>query len=225
MSTTVKRLQLDIISDFVCPWCFIGKRKLDVALQRDMSFEINLVWRPYRLDPRLPAGGVDRDTYMKQKFGATAMRGITDKIKAAAEGTGIHFNFEAIKRTPNTTNAHRLTRWAGFLGKQHAVAEDLFVAYFEQGLDIGNDEVLIDIGMKHGFNPIELAASLSGADDIDLIDNQDAQARNAGVTGVPALLMGGKFLLMGAQDPDYLNMIFSKAVEKLENPSATIMIE
>ena len=221
MSETVKRLQLDIISDFVCPWCFNGKRKLDKALSREMDFEINLVWRPYRLDPSLPETGVDRDEYMRQKFGSSGIRSVTEKIKSAAEGTGIDFHFEKITRTPNTTNAHRLMRWAGALGKQHSVAEDLFSAYFEKGLDIGSDEVLIDIGIKHGFNPIDLAAVLAGAEDRGIISDQDAQARDAGVTGVPAILMGGQFLLMGAQDADYLNMIFAKAVEKLENPAAT----
>jgi predicted DsbA family dithiol-disulfide isomerase len=215
-------LQVDIISDFVCPWCFIGKRKLDVTLKAQRDFDINVVWRPYRLDPTIPLEGVDRTQYLEAKFGVSGAQKIVEKIIAAAGGTGIQFDFAAIKRSPNTTNAHRLTRWAGLMGRQHQIAEALFTAYFEQGRDIGDSETLCDIGVEIGFDRQELAEALASNADFDSIDSQDAQARDAGVTGVPAFLLGGKFVLMGAQDPDYLSNIFAKAHQRLvQTPDVT----
>lgn len=213
-------LQLDIISDFVCPWCFIGKRKLDVALQRQREFEINIVWRPYRLDPSIPKAGLDRKEYLTAKFGPQAGRKIGDKVIAAASGTGINFNFDAIQMTPNTTNAHRLMRWAGLLGRQHQLADQLFSAYFEQGVDIGADKTLLDLGESIGFTRNELQEALDSDADYTAIDDQDAEARDAGVTGVPALLLGGKFVLMGAQDPDYVDTILNKAHARLGGMTA-----
>lgn len=214
--TQVPALQIDIISDFVCPWCFIGKRKLDVALQTARDFEINIIWRPYRLDPTIPREGIDRKAYLEAKFGPTASQRIGEKVIAASGGTGINFDFAAIQRSPNTTNAHRLTRWAGLVGRQHQIADALFSAYFEQGRDIGNIETLCDLGVEAGFDRQELIDAFASDNDFDLIDDQDAQARDAGVTGVPALLLGGKFVLMGAQEPDYLTAIFQKAYTRLE---------
>jgi predicted DsbA family dithiol-disulfide isomerase len=213
--STSSPLQIDIISDFVCPWCFIGKRKLDIALNAPRDFEINIIWRPYRLDPSIPFEGVDRKQYLEAKFGVSGAQKIGEKVSSAAGGTGIQFDFAAIQRSPNTTNAHRLTRWAGIMGRQHQIADALFTAYFEQGRDIGNIETLCDIGVEIGFDRQELVEALASNADFDTIDSQDAQARDAGVTGVPAFLLGGKFVLMGAQDPDYLSNIFAKAHERL----------
>ena len=208
-------MQLDVISDVICPWCFIGKRKLDAALAQVDDFQINLMWRPFQLDPTTPPEGHDRKQQMIRKFGPDAGKQIFKNVLAAAEGIGINWNFDKITRTPNTLNAHRLIRWAASTGEQHQIAEALFCAYFEQALDIGDVAVLLDIGEKHGLERDLLVDLFASDRDMEQTRNDDAAARELGVTGVPAFLAGGKFMLMGAQEPEYLNLFLNKARQKL----------
>ena len=208
-------MQLDVISDVICPWCFIGKRKLDAALTQVSDFQINLMWRPYQLDPTTPPEGQDRKQQMFRKFGPDAGKQIFKNVLAAAEGTGINWNFDKITRTPNTLNAHRLIRWAASTGQQHQMAEALFCAYFEQALDIGDVDVLLDIGEAQGLERALLVDLFASDRDVEQTREDDAAARDLGVTGVPAFLAGGKFILMGAQEPEYLNLFLDKARQKL----------
>ncbi|MBT5517502.1 MAG: DsbA family oxidoreductase [Rhodobiaceae bacterium] len=214
-ATPAPVMQLDVISDVICPWCFIGKRKLDAALAQVDDFQINLMWRPFQLDPTTPPEGHDRKQQMIRKFGPDAGKQIFKNVLAAAEGTGINWNFDKITRTPNTLNAHRLIRWAASTGEQHQIAEALFCAYFEQALDIGDVAVLLDIGEKHGLERDLLVDLFASDRDMEQTRNDDAAARELGVTGVPAFLAGGKFMLMGAQEPEYLNLFLNKARQKL----------
>ena len=214
-ATPAPVMQLDVISDVICPWCFIGKRKLDAALAQVSEFQINLMWRPYQLDPTTPPEGHDRKQQMIRKFGPDAGKQIFKNVLSAAEGTGIDWNFEQITRTPNTLNAHRLIRWAASTGKQHQMAEALFQAYFEQALDIGDIGVLLSIGEQQGLERDLLVDLFASDRDIEQTRNDDAAARELGVTGVPAFLAGGKFMLMGAQEPEYLNLFLDKARKKL----------
>jgi predicted DsbA family dithiol-disulfide isomerase len=208
-------MQLDVISDVICPWCFIGKRKLDAALTQVSDFQINLMWRPYQLDPTTPPEGHDRKQQMIRKFGPDAGKQIFKNVLAAAEGTGINWNFDKITRTPNTLNAHRLIRWAASTGQQHQMAEALFCAYFEEALDIGDLDVLLDIGEAQGLERALLVDLFASDRDVEQTREDDAAARDWGVTGVPAFLAGGKFMLMGAQEPEYLNLFLDKARQKL----------
>lgn len=208
-------LQLDVISDVICPWCFIGKRKLDAALAQLENVQVNLMWRPFQLDPNTPPEGYDRKEQMKRKFGPDGGKQIFKNVLAAAEGTGIEWDFEAITRTPNTLNAHRLIRWAASTGQQHQIAEALFSAYFEQARDISDVAVLLEIAGLHGMDVPLLADLFQTENDIEATRNDDAAARELGVHGVPAFLAGGKFLLMGAQEPEYLNRFIEKARQKL----------
>lgn len=214
-ATPAPVMQLDVISDVICPWCFIGKRKLDAALAQVDDFQINLMWRPFQLDQTTPPEGHDRKQQMIRKFGPDAGKQIFKNVLAAAEGTGINWNFDKITRTPNTLNAHRLIRWAASTGEQHQIAEALFCAYFEQALDIGDVAVLLDIGEKHGLARDLLVDLFASDRDMEQTRNDDAAARELGVTGVPAFLAGGKFMLMGAQEPEYLNLFLDKARQKL----------
>ena len=214
-ATPAPVMQLDVISDVICPWCFIGKRKLDAALAQVDDFQINLMWRPFQLDPTTPPEGHDRKQQMIRKFGPDAGKQIFKNVLAAAEGTGINWNFDKITRTPNTLNAHRLIRWAASTGEQHQIAEALFCAYFEQALDIGDVAMLLDIGEKHGLERDLLVDLFASDRDMEQTRNDDAAARELGVTGVPAFLAGGKFMLMGAQEPEYLNLFLNKARQKL----------
>ena len=208
-------LQLDVISDVICPWCFIGKRKLDAALAGLDDVRVNLMWRPYQLYPDTPMEGADLSAKMKERYGEEGAKQMRENIKAAAAGTNINFAFEHIKITPNTLNAHRLIRWAASTGQQHAIAEALFSAHFEQGKNIGDVVVLLEIAGQHGLDVPLLADLFQGDKDIEATRNDDAAARELGVHGVPAFLAGGKFLLMGAQEPEYLHKFIAKARQKL----------
>ncbi len=208
-------LQLDVISDVICPWCFIGKRKLDVALKSLTNVRINLMWRPYQLYPDTPPEGADLTTKIKQRYGEEGAKKMRENIKVAAEGTLINFAFDKIKITPNTLNAHRLIRWAASTGQQHMIAEALFSAHFEQGRNIGDVAVLLEIAGLHDMDVPLLAELFDSESDIEATRSDDAAARDLGVHGVPAFLAGGKFLLMGAQEPEYLNRFIEKARQKL----------
>jgi predicted DsbA family dithiol-disulfide isomerase len=210
-------MQLDVISDVICPWCFIGKRNLDGALTQLRDVRINLMWRPYQLDPKTPPEGYDRETQMQRKFGPDGAKQIYKNIMSAAQGTGINFAFDKITRTPNTLNAHRLIRWAASTQQQHDIAEALFVAYFEKGLDIGDVKILLEIAAAYDMDTQLLADLFASDTDIDTTRNDDAAARDLGIAGVPAFLAGGKFVLSGAQEPAYLLKFIAKAQSKLAN--------
>jgi predicted DsbA family dithiol-disulfide isomerase len=213
--TALPILQLDVISDVICPWCYIGKRKLDAALAEISDIEINLMWRPYQLYPDTPQEGADLSDKVKARYGEDGVKQMRENIKSAAQGTQINFAFDKIQKTPNTLNAHRLIRWAASTGQQHAIAEALFSGHFEQGQNIGDIGVLLEIAGQHGMDVPLLSELFQGETDIEATRNDDAAARDLGVHGVPAFLAGGKFLLMGAQEPEYLNKFLTKARAKL----------
>ena len=217
---TAQRLHIDVLADFICPWCYIGKRKLDQALALPREFEISLIWRPYQLDPSIPEDGVDYKTSMRQKFGPDAGKVIAEKINQASDGTYLQFNFNQIERTPNTLRSHRLMIYAGQMGQQHKLAEALFAAYFEQGRDIGDPTVLAEIAQACGLEQDASEAAVASHQADDHIKASNMNARESGVSGVPALILGGQFMLMGAQEPEYLHRIFLKAHAKLATPEA-----
>jgi len=208
-------LQLDIISDVICPWCYVGKRKLDAALAALGDMPVNLMWRPFQLDPTTPPEGYDRDRQMRAKFGPDGGKQIIKNLLVVAEGTGIDFAFDKISRTPNTLNAHRLIRWAASTGRQHEVAETLFSRYFEHGQDIGQTDILLEIAATHEMDTDLIARLLVSDADIQETRDDDAAARDLGVTGVPGFLIGGKMLVVGAQEPETLTRFFLKAQSKL----------
>jgi predicted DsbA family dithiol-disulfide isomerase len=209
-------MQIDIVSDTVCPWCFIGKRRLERAflLRPDMQFNIH--WRAYRLDPSVPAEGLDRKAYMKAKFGDNPNRqAMADALQAAGRSEDIAFNFDAIARTPNTLDSHRVIRWAGGAGLQNDVVERLFTAYFEDGRDIGNRDVLVEIASDVGMDSALVADLLGQGEDRELIEREDALAHRMGISGVPTFIFENKYLVSGAQDAETLAQVMDKVAEKL----------
>lgn len=207
-------MQIDFISDTVCPWCFIGKRRLAraVAMRPNISFDVR--YRPYRLDPTVPKGGMDREAYMAAKFGKNGGIGEAQRM-IAAEGAkeGIEFDFAAIRKTPNTLDSHRLVRWAELTGVQDEVVERLFAAYFENGEDIGDIRVLADIADVSGMDGAQIADMLEGDQDVALVEREDKLAHEMGVTGVPAMIFANKIAVSGAREPEVLTMVIDKAVE------------
>lgn len=197
-------LQVDVISDFVCPWCWIGKRNLE-TFARNTGTEIERRWHPYLLHPDIPAGGMDRAELVRAKFGDEARaRELGENVRAAARSVGLNIDYSRIKRVPDTRDAHRLARWAGGQGRADTVAEGLFSAYFTEGRDIGDREVLADIGAAAGMDRMLIVELLAGDADLDIVSAEADRARSIGVSGVPTYIFDSKVAVVGAQPPDYL---------------------
>ena len=196
-------VRLDILSDPICPWCYIGKTHLDRALAARPNHPFVIEWHPFQLNPDMPKGGMDRRAYLEGKFGGKdrAVQ-IYSQIAEAAEAAGLMINLGAIERTPNTIDAHRLIHWAGIEQRQTAAVSALFTAYFEMGRDIGDAEVLADIADSIGLDAAAIARLLATDADIDGISQRDAHSREAGVTGVPTFIVAGQHAVPGAQPPE-----------------------
>ena len=210
-------MQLDVISDTVCPWCYIGKRRLDKAISSwdRKDVEIAVTWRPYQLDATIPVEGVDRQKYYERKFGAERAKEAGKVIAELGEQEGIHFAFDKIKRSPNTLDSHRLVKWAGTAGVQLDAVELLFKRYFEEGADIGQHEVLIEVATDIGMDADLVRELLATDTDRKHIENEDHMAREMGVTGVPCFLFENKFSVVGAQDVETLTKVFTRVQTKL----------
>lgn len=206
---------LDIISDPICPWCYIGKVKLDRALEQRPEHPFLIRWRPFQLNPDMPKEGMDRRAYLERKFGgpdgATRVYG---QIEDAARAAGLDVDFSKMARTPNTIDAHRLLRWAGIEGRQSLVANQLFHRYFKNGEDIGDTAVLLDIADTVGMDRDVTARLLAGDADLEETRAEDDQARAMGVTGVPTFLIGGKYVVTGAQETDLWLRIIDELTEQ-----------
>ena len=200
-------LTIDVVSDVVCPWCYIGKRRLEQALsllraaEPDLPVEVR--WHPFQLNPDLPAEGADRRQYLERKFGGPARaREIYARIEAAGATVDIPFAFDAIERQPNTLLAHRLIAWAQARpeGDADALVESLFKAYFIEGQYLGDRDVLTARAMAAGFDPDDARAFLASPDMADAVAGADRRAREMGVTGVPFFIFDGKTAVSGAQE-------------------------
>lgn len=200
-------IHIDVVSDVVCPWCYVGERHLAAALGLMEGIEAVIRWRPYQLDASIPPEGRDRQTYLLDKFGDPArIEAMHRRLRQMGGAAGIAFNFEAIKVSPNTLDAHRLIRWAASAGPgiQARLVRRLFQLYFEEGADIGRGEVLLDAARAAGMDAA-LAETLlpTGADRAE-VEAEIATAHRMGITGVPCFLLEGRYALMGAQPPEAL---------------------
>jgi predicted DsbA family dithiol-disulfide isomerase len=204
LAQSVKTIEIDVVSDVICPWCFLGKRRLDkaIALLDDIKVEVN--WRPFFLDPTIPKEGKSRRTYMENKFGAERLKTIHDPILAAGKEDGVPYAFDRIARTPNTMDAHRLIRWSHNEGKQNDLAERLFMAYFNGGLDIGDRKVLLKIAGDAGMDEADVSEKLENGTDVDAVNAEVEHASRMGVRGVPCFIFAQKQGLMGAQPAEQL---------------------
>ena len=207
----MKTIEIDVISDVICPWCFLGKRRLDkaVALLDDIKVEVN--WRPFFLDPTIPKEGMSRRTYMESKFGPERLKTIHDPLIAAGKEDGVPYEIDKITRTPNTMDAHRLIRWSHVTGKQQDIAERLFMAYWNGGLDVGDRTVLLKIAADAGMDRTEVSNRFEDGSDIDAVNAEVGHASRMGVTGVPCFIFARKQGLMGAQPAGEL----AKAIRQL----------
>ncbi|WP_192245084.1 DsbA family oxidoreductase [Mesorhizobium silamurunense] len=200
-------ITVDVVSDVVCPWCFIGQKRLDTAIAAAGDVNVHVRWRPFQLDPTIPQGGMDRREYMLGKFGSEErIRQIHARIEPLGEAEGIHFAFGAIKVAPNTLDAHRVIRWAGAAGEdvQNRLVRRLFQLNFEEGANLGDHAVLAEAAREAGMDASVVETLLPTDADVDAVRNEIATASRMGITGVPCFLLEGKYAVMGAQDADTL---------------------
>jgi len=217
-------LIIDVVSDVVCPWCFIGKRRLEkaIALRPDIPVEIH--WRPYFLNDWVPREGMDRDAYLTTKFGSPERyKGIAGRVAAAAQAEGLTYNVGGIARQPNTLDCHRLILWARNTGAAGKMKQRLMELYFTEGADLTDREVLVKAAADCGMDA-ELTRELLASDrDVDRVTGEALQAKQAGIDGVPCFILGGVLAVSGAQDPAYLADAIARArdeVQRRHEPAA-----
>ena len=220
MSEADEPLTIDIVSDVVCPWCYLGEKRLEMAL-KEAPQPVDLHWRPYQLDPTIPAGGLDRVEYMEKKFGKSGrLQSVHDNLVRLGAEVGLPFAFDKIKRAPNTLDAHRLIRWANAAGEQGKVVDRLFKAYFVEGRDIGDRSVLIDIAGECGLDATLVEKLLAEGADAGLVREEIAQAQAIGVSGVPFFIFAGRLGVPGAQDPSVLVRAMAEARQAIKEPAS-----
>lgn len=207
-------IRLDIFSDPVCPWCYIGKANLDRALEAHPEHPFRIEWHPFQLNPDMPAGGVDKHRYLAEKFGEERLVQVHLRLKEASRAAGAEIDPDTPKRIPNTLDAHRLIHWAGLEGRQTAVVSAIMRAYWREGRDIGNAGVLADIAAQAGMERAMVARLLDSDADADDIRARDADARAKGVTAVPTFLIAQHYVVSGAQPPEVWGKVIEELVEK-----------
>jgi len=198
-------LQVDVVSDVVCPWCFIGKRRLEraIALQPDIPVAVN--WRPFFLNPWIPREGVDRKTYLETKFGSVARYDeIAKRVAAAAAAEGLTYALDKISRQPNTLDCHRLILLARKEGDPARMKQRLMDLYFTEGGDLTDRETLVAAAVDSGLDGARARALLEGDEDVDTVEIEANRAKEAGIEGVPCFIFGRRFAVSGAQAPEYL---------------------
>jgi predicted DsbA family dithiol-disulfide isomerase len=205
-------VRIDVVSDVVCPWCFIGKRRLEKALAIASDVPVEVHWRPYFLNDWIPVEGIGRDQYLTTKFGSPERyQGIAQRVRAAAAAEGLDYAVDKISRQPNTRDAHRLIRWADGIGKAADMKQRLMDLYFTEGADLSNRAVLVQAAADVGLDPEDVRAALDSNKDIAEIEQEVEAAKEAGIQGVPMYILGGRFAISGAQDPNYLAQAIERA--------------
>jgi predicted DsbA family dithiol-disulfide isomerase len=215
--------RIDVISDVICPWCYIGKRHLEQALAilGNQGLHFTVAWHPFQLNPDMPREGVDRAHYRIAKFGSLERsQQLDERITETAATVGMEFHLDRLTRTPNTLNAHRLIRFAGQKGLQDGVVEALFEGYFCNGVDIGDDTVLAKLGEEGGLDRDEVETLLSSEAGLKEVAAADRMARNAGIQGVPSFALQGHVLFSGAVPAEEMVQAFRHAWDILKNRAA-----
>ena len=199
---TDRGLTIEIYSDVVCPWCYVGKRRLERALT-EFGGDVRVTWRPFQLNPTMPIAGMDRRVYLETKFGgAGEMKAIQDHVAAVGTSVGIEFAFDRIARTPNTFDAHRLIWFAQQQGRQDEAVEELFHGYFTEGLNVGQPEALVSLAVRAGLDGAAVSRLLQGDEGVEPVRQDEAHGRGLGVRSVPYFVLNGKTAISGAQPVD-----------------------
>ena len=198
-------VRIDVVSDVVCPWCFIGKHRLEKALALRPGVAVEVHWRPYFLNDWIPREGMSREQYLTTKFGSPERyKGIAQRVTAAAAEEGLTYASDKMKRQPNTLDCHRLIRWAEGIGKAAEMKQKLMDLYFTQGADLTDRDTLVKAAADVGLDADTVRAALASDQDVAEIEQEAQSAKTAGIEGVPCFIFGGKFAVSGAQSPEYL---------------------
>ncbi len=206
------RLGIEIVHDLVCPWCFLGVRRLTRTLRRRPDLLFDLTWRPFLLNPDMPRGGMARADYVIRKFGGEdRARRLYSSIAEIGRAEGVSFRFERIRRTPNSVDAHRLVRWAGRFGMADVMVEALFSAYFTDGRDVGDVAVLLAIAHSCGLDSPAARQFLSGEEEVDSVHADNLRAHRLGINGVPCFVVAGRHAIAGAQEPEVIERLLDVA--------------
>jgi predicted DsbA family dithiol-disulfide isomerase len=219
-------VHVDVVSDVICPWCFVGKRRLEKALRTlPAHVETEVVWHPFELNPEMPREGIDRRAYREAKFGSLEASRAGDARLAAAGGTeGIVFAFDRILRTPNTFDAHRLIWLAQRESLQDPIVEALFRRYFLEGADIGARETLVDVAVASGLNRERVDGFLDSDEGVAVVRQAEAEARTLGIHGVPHFIINGKYAISGAQSAEILAAAFDRVLTPDPSPNTAAAI-
>ena len=198
-------VRIDVVSDVVCPWCFIGKHRLEKALALRPGVAVEVHWRPYFLNDWIPREGMSREQYLTTKFGSPERyKGIAQRVTAAAAEEGLVYASDKMKRQPNTLDCHRLIRWAEGIGKAAEMKQKLMDLYFTQGADLTDRDTLVKAAAEIGLNADTIRAALASDQGVAEVEQEAQSAKTAGIEGVPCFIFGGKFAVSGAQSPEYL---------------------
>ena len=210
-------VRIDVVSDVVCPWCFIGKHRLEAALALKPGIAVEVHYRPYFLNDWIPRDGISREQYLTTKFGSPERyKGIAQRVTAAAAEEGLVYASEKIKSQPNTLDFHRLIRWAEGIGKAAEMKQRLMDLYFTDGADLTSRATLVEAAVDVGLDRDDVTAALASDQDVEAIEQEAQSAKSAGIEGVPCFIFGGKFAVSGAQSPEYL----AQAIERIASGEA-----
>jgi len=205
-------VRIDVVSDVVCPWCFIGKRRLEKALALKPEIPVEVHWHPYFLNDWIPREGMSREEYLTTKFGSPERyKGIAQRVSAAAAAEGLVYDSDKMKRQPNTTDCHRLILWADAQGKAPAMKQKLMDLYFTEGADLSDRETLVKAAADVGLDADSVRGDLAGDKDVDAVGGEAQRAKEAGIDGVPCFIFAGKYAVSGAQAPEYLAEMIERA--------------
>ena len=213
--STLKPLKIDIVSDVVCPWCYIGKRRIENALALVPDVPVEVRWRPFFLNSWVPREGISRDEYLTTKFGSPERyRAIAQRVAQAAAAEGLTYVIDGIKRQPNTLDCHRLIHWAGEIGNAARMKQRLMDLYFTEGGDLTDRAVLVKAAADCGLDADLIRQRLASEQDVERIEKEAESAKEAGIDGVPCFIFGGLVAVQGAQAPEHLAQAIERAADE-----------
>jgi predicted DsbA family dithiol-disulfide isomerase len=211
------RLSVEVVFDLVCPWCFLGVRRLARTLRHRPDLLVEITWRPFLLNPDMPRAGMARPEYVVRKFGGEdRARRLYSSVAEIGRAEGVLFRFDRIRRTPSSVNAHRLVRFAGRYGAADDMVEALFCAHFTDGLDIGDIGMLVAIAGACGLDPAEARLFLTSEQEIESIHAENLRSHRLGINGVPCFVVAGRHAIAGAQEPEVIERLLDVAAIEAE---------
>jgi predicted DsbA family dithiol-disulfide isomerase len=214
-------LPIDMVSDVVCPWCFIGKRRLEKAIALKPGIPVEVRFHPYFLNPWVPREGISREEYLVTKFGSVeGYNKNAQRVAQAAAGEGLTYSYDKIKRQPNTLDCHRLIRWVGEIGNAAAMKQRLMDLYFTEGGDLTERDVLVKAAANCGLDAARVRELLAGEQDVVRVTSEAKAASDSGITGVPCFIFGGAYAVSGAQTPEQLAQAIERAATEFANRQA-----